>query len=104
AVVEVPSDGAAQKTVAEAERHGRKLAGDGRIDGGVVTIVRRQSVRSKNRGQKFVVGDDLRLGNVDLAGLLVELLVGPERMLTVEQVREAVVFAQEQGLEGSQLN
>ena len=46
----------------------------------------------------------LVLGDVELAGLLVELLVGPGGMFLLQLGGDAVVVADEQGLQGGQLD
>ena len=70
---------AAQQAVAEAEGHGGELGGDRWLDVGVVARVGRQRIRPQHGGNPLVVDDRLVLGDVELAGFVEELLVGPGR-------------------------
>jgi hypothetical protein len=103
-IVAVPLDVTAQQAVAEAERHGGELGGDGRVDVGVVAGVFGQGIAAEQIGQILVVGDHLLRRDVELAGLLGGLLVGPVGVLRLERVGEPVVVAHEQGLEAGQLD
>ena len=73
------------------------------IDGltlGLVAGIARKCVRPEQVGKVEVVDDFLVLGDVELAGLLVELLVGPGGMFFLKLGGNAVVVAHEQGLQG----
>ena len=74
----------------------RKHVHDARIGVGVVAIVERQA--DTERGQPFLVGDN-RIRRHQLAGMLVEPLVRPARKLVRQLRAQAVVFAQEEGMQ-----
>jgi hypothetical protein len=83
---------------AEPEGHGRKLGGDRRIDARVVASVPAHRPRTEQVRQVLVVNGRLVLGDVDLAGLLVELLVGPGRVFLLQFGGDEVVVAEVQRL------
>ena len=84
------------------QRRRREQCAHRRIDRRVVAGVRRQRVRPEQGGDEFRVGDLLDDGSDHPAGRLVDLLVGPGRVLAAVAVGEAVVLAHEHGLEGGQ--
>ena len=89
--------------VTEAEEGGGELVGDAGIDRGVVAEGGGGWCGgAEEGGEPFVVGDGLDEGADDLAGPLVDLLVGPGGVCGGDFGGEAVVFRDEEGVHGGE--
>ena len=82
--------------MSEPEGRSDELERQMRIDVRIVAAVMRERVGAEQVRQKFRVGDVGDLGGHDGAGLIVELVAAPVRMLIVQLVDLVVVLAQEQ--------
>ena len=104
AVVVEELDVVVDQAVSEAESGGRELVGDVGIHLGVVAAVGGDGSAAEQRGQQLVVGDRLDLADDELAGGLVDLLVGEPGVGAGDLFGQLVVLADEQRVQGGQLD
>src|SRR5437868_4678586 len=91
AIVALALDGVIEQAVAEPEGDGGEFGGDGGIDAGVITGVAGHGAGPEQVGQVGVVGNRLVLSDIELAGLLVELLIAPVGMGARQEGSEAIM-------------
>ncbi len=103
AVISLPFNLTAEQAVAETEGDGRELVRDRGVDVGVVALVRRKGVGTEYRRNPLVVDDRLVLSDVELAGFIEELVIGPSRIGFLQLGGNAVVIVEKHGLQGGQL-
>ena len=81
-----------------------KLVRDARIHRSVVAAITGDRILSQQGRQELLVGDDLEFSADRGTGLLIDLLVGPARILPRELGRDSIVLAHEKRLHRSEFD